>query len=183
VRVALRCTTRLLDLLGVRRASLAPVEPDGDDWYANLLWIDRRKCLLLMHADTAFSVFVPDIRKTEVAPPGPFVRRAIVAALVAEGFAVDALGPLEETTAVLATTASRRVLGYMNDTTFHLEHMAAASGGVSARMQPSSTAASNARSTTTTAPIRTRSSGSQPAALDRPWRRAAVATVGTRCRR
>ena len=37
-----------------------PVElpASEDDWYVNLLWIDRRKCLLSMHTGTLFPVFV-----------------------------------------------------------------------------------------------------------------------------
>ena len=35
------------DLLGVRAAALSEVPPGDDDWYMNLLWIERRKCLLL----------------------------------------------------------------------------------------------------------------------------------------
>ncbi len=60
--MVIRCTAKVLKLLGRRPGSLAELEPDDDDWYLNLLWFDRRKCLLLMHAGTAFSVFVPDVR-------------------------------------------------------------------------------------------------------------------------
>lgn len=39
----LRCTARMLALLGVGAATLADAPPSDDDWYPNLLWIDRRK--------------------------------------------------------------------------------------------------------------------------------------------
>ena len=42
-----------------RRARPAP---DAGDWYANLLWFDRRKCLLLTHAATLFSIFGAGVR-------------------------------------------------------------------------------------------------------------------------
>ncbi len=35
--------------------------PDPEDWYANLLWFDRRKCLLLTHSATLFTIFEPDV--------------------------------------------------------------------------------------------------------------------------
>ena len=38
----------------------APV-PDPEDWYANLLWFDRRKCLLLAHSATLFTIFEADV--------------------------------------------------------------------------------------------------------------------------
>lgn len=43
-RVVLRCTRKLLDV--IRAEQLAAPQPDGEDWYANLLVLDRRKCLL-----------------------------------------------------------------------------------------------------------------------------------------
>lgn len=48
----LRCTAKMLTLLGVRATALPDLPPSADDWYLNLLWIERRKCLLLTHAGT-----------------------------------------------------------------------------------------------------------------------------------
>ena len=45
--VLLRCTTRLLKLLGNRSGVLVDADPGGDDWYANVFNIERRKCLLI----------------------------------------------------------------------------------------------------------------------------------------
>ena len=43
----------MLDLLGGRQSrSASSLPPTDDDWYLNLLWIDRQKCLLLTHAGT-----------------------------------------------------------------------------------------------------------------------------------
>jgi len=58
--VILRCTKKVLAVLGAVR--VADPAPDAEDWYGNLLWFDRRKCLLLTHAGTLFSVFEPDVR-------------------------------------------------------------------------------------------------------------------------
>jgi len=43
--VILRCTKNLLTLIGPRQ--LIDYPPDGEDWYANLLWLSGRKCLLV----------------------------------------------------------------------------------------------------------------------------------------
>lgn len=64
--VIVRCTAKARTLLGVRE--LAEVEPSDDDWYLNLLWFDRRKCLLLAHVGTLFPVFVADVRKADLTP-------------------------------------------------------------------------------------------------------------------
>jgi hypothetical protein len=75
--VVVRCTRKLLDLLG--KGVVAPTAPSAtdEDWYANLLWIDRRKCLLLTHADTLFPVFRAAIRVDELRPLGPYAVRAV----------------------------------------------------------------------------------------------------------
>jgi uncharacterized protein DUF6933 len=41
-------------LLGKKSVTLVDAPADDDDWYANLLWLDRRKCLLITHAGTLF---------------------------------------------------------------------------------------------------------------------------------
>ena len=50
--VILRCTKKLLTAMGVQVAQPAPI-PGPEDWYANLLWFERRKCLLLTHSATS----------------------------------------------------------------------------------------------------------------------------------
>ena len=66
----LRCTRRLLDLLGGGALILTDLAPTDEDWYANLLWLDRRKCLLLTHAGTLFSVFLPGVRTADLRQAG-----------------------------------------------------------------------------------------------------------------
>lgn len=117
-------------MLGVRRSSLPELEPDGEDWYVNLLWVDRRKCLLATQAETAFSVFVPDVRKAELDPLGPRLADAIVGALNDEGLPRDALGDLDGQAARLGPTASRRTLGIMNDLALHIDYRVGDRGGV-----------------------------------------------------
>jgi hypothetical protein len=107
----------MLDVLGKRDLVLADDAAKHEDWYANIVWIDRRKCLLLTHAATLFPVFVADVRARDLRPPGPFVVQHIVAALADEDLPVDALGPLDPDGVRVARTASRQMLGFMNDAT------------------------------------------------------------------
>jgi hypothetical protein len=120
----------MLKLLGVRPASLPELEPGDDDWYVNLHWFDRRKNLLLTHASTSFSVFIPDVRKADLDPLGPFLVDAIICALDAERLPRDALGKLDGSSIQLAKTASRRVLGVMNDIALHIDNALYDYGGV-----------------------------------------------------
>ena len=93
--VVVRCTSKLLNLLGKRTILLVEASPSNDDWYANLLWIDRRKCLLVVHAGTLFSLFVADIRVSDLRPFERHIVDLVVGALLEEGLPIDALGGLE----------------------------------------------------------------------------------------
>lgn len=128
--VMVRCTARLQTIVGKPSPGALGVEPNDNDWYANLLWISGRKCLLATHAGTLFSVFAPDVRAAELRPLGDFLVPRIVEQLAAEGFPTDALGPLDPTEVVVGKTASRQVLGCMNDIAFACQHIAALEGGL-----------------------------------------------------
>lgn len=120
----LRCTKRLLDVLG--HDQLAPVapEPDPEDWYANLVWIERRKCLLLTHSGTLFSVFAPDVRAAALRSTKSLVTQLIAAALAEEDLPGDCFGDLTHDELTVAKTADRSVLGCMNDLASICEHAA-----------------------------------------------------------
>lgn len=126
----LRCTARLLDLVGARGTVLVDDPPGDDDWYANLLWLDRRKCLLLTHAGTLFPVFAADVRKSDLQPPGPFITAHIEAALADEQLPADLLGPLDPDAVQVARTASRSILGFMNDSALACRHSVELAGGL-----------------------------------------------------
>lgn len=125
----LRCTAQLRKLL---RQQAAPHvgDPTPADWYANVLWIRGRKCLLVTHAGTLFSVFAPNVRAGELRPLADFVAPRIARQLRAEGFGEETLGDLDATQAIIAKTADRSVLGCMNDQAFLCEHAVADSGGL-----------------------------------------------------
>src|SRR2546427_11362279 len=111
--VVLRCTAKMLTLLGARPRDLATIEPSDEDWYANLMWLDGRKCLLLAHAGTLFSVFIPDIHKADLVPIGASIVALIEKELVGESLPLDRFGVLDSRSIELAKTESRTVLGYM----------------------------------------------------------------------
>jgi hypothetical protein len=131
--MVLRPTAKMLNLLGIRPGPLVAVPPSEDDWYLNLLWIYRRKCLLLMHAGTLFPVFVADVRKADITPVGPCVAELVEEHLRAEGLAAETLGPLDRANVDIAKTASRSVLGVMNQAAVHARYRIEAMGGVDRR--------------------------------------------------
>jgi hypothetical protein len=127
--VIVRCTARLLKLLAPGELADVPAAPD--DWYANLICIDRRKCLLVVHADTLFPVFVADVRKPQLANSGQYIAGTVATSLADEGLAADCLGPLDPAQVRLARTASRSVLGVMNDMASMSQRIAEQTSGIS----------------------------------------------------
>lgn len=102
--VVLRCTAMMLKLLGARPGDLVPVKHNDQDWYANLLWLDGRKCLLLAHAGTLFSVFVPEVHEADLVPIGPSVAALAHQELAAESRPLDRFGLLGASPVLLTKT-------------------------------------------------------------------------------
>jgi Domain of unknown function (DUF6933) len=128
--VVVRCTGKLLDLLGKQSVRLIDAPPNRDDWYANLLWLDRRKSLLITHAGTLFALFVADIRAADLRP---FERRIVdllTAALCEEDLPSGVLGRLEPSEVRIAKTASKHVLGVMNQMALEIGWAVDQAGGL-----------------------------------------------------
>jgi Domain of unknown function (DUF6933) len=128
--VVVRCTGKLLTQLGKPPVTLVEAPASSDDWYANLLWLDRRKCLLIAHAGTLFSLFVADLRVRDLRP---FERR-IVDLLTSRCSRRDyrstrsaAWNPVNSGS---PKTASRHVLGVMNQMAFEIGWHADQAGGL-----------------------------------------------------
>ena len=79
----------MLDLLGGRSVTLSGLSPADDDWYLNLVWIERQKCLLLTHAGTLFSVFRAGVRSADLRPIGTYLVAAIESEFRAESLPID----------------------------------------------------------------------------------------------
>jgi hypothetical protein len=125
----LRCTAKARALLGA--PNLVDPASDDNEWYLNVLWFDRRKCLLLVHADTLFPVFVADVRKADLMPIENWMARVVRCELVSEGLAEDTLGSLTGRV-LIAKTASRQILGFMNEMAMQADYAIADAGSLAA---------------------------------------------------
>jgi uncharacterized protein DUF6933 len=132
--VILRCTSRLLDLIGTK--SFAAIEPSGEDWYGTSFWLEGRKCVLLVQAATLYSALSLDIRVGDLRPPGGFVFTQIVRALDRDGLPRDTFGAIDAHDVRLAKTVDRSVVGSMNDMAHLIRHIIGSMGGL-ARCDPS----------------------------------------------
>jgi uncharacterized protein DUF6933 len=128
--MVVRCTKKMLNLLGGRSLTLSELAPSDDDWYLNLVWIERQKCLLLTHTGTLFSVLRAGIHVADLRPLGNYLVDAIHAELRAEGLPTDTFSQLEPKNVQLAKTASRSTLGFMTEMAFELEWIITDKGGL-----------------------------------------------------
>jgi hypothetical protein len=111
----------------VRRARTTP---DAEDWYTNLLLSGRRKCLLLTHAATLFSVFEADVSAVDLRATHRLVTELVDRELRREGLPPATFGNLRSQELILAKTADRSVLGCMNDMAFLCEVAISDAGGL-----------------------------------------------------
>ena len=128
----IRCTAKLLKLLSGSPGSptTSSLEPGDDDWYANLLWLDRRKCLLMTQAATLFSLFEPEIVKASINPFGAMAVSLVERELASEELAPNTFGPLQATAFLVGRTCNRSVLGTMTDIRYQIEWAVDQSGGL-----------------------------------------------------
>ena len=62
----IRCTQKLQKEMGLKKSDLSESEPTFSffgSWHANLLHIDRKKCVLFVNDKTLFNFIVPDINR------------------------------------------------------------------------------------------------------------------------
>ncbi len=107
----LRCTRRLLAVIGPKLIAEPTPAPDAEDWYANLLWFDRRKCLLLTHSATLFSIFEADVHAADLRATSRLVTRLIGRELLREGLPSTTFADLEPEKIILAKRPTAVSLG------------------------------------------------------------------------
>jgi len=112
--VILRCTKKLLAVIGAGRAGAGAPAADTD-WYANLLWCERRKCLLLTQAATLFTAVQAGVTAAELRSTRHLVLDLIGRELASEGLPPDTFGDLTAQDFQVTTTADRSVVGCMTD--------------------------------------------------------------------
>ena len=128
--VLLRCTKKLLAVLGGGVVVESAGVSDPQDWYANLVSVEGRTCLLLTHAGTLFTLLASDVRVRELRALHSVVVGLVERELAAENLPADTFGRLDHEDLRIAATADRSVLGCMNDMAFLAGELIARAGGL-----------------------------------------------------
>ncbi len=126
LKFLIRCTKKLLTEIGAQVASSAELAQPAllGNWYANLLRIDRKKCVIFTSERTLLTFLAVGLSRDAIRDYATLFRSGLRRLLECEGFATgDVDRVLDEYEALtLAPTADRSVLGSLND----LARMAAA---------------------------------------------------------
>lgn len=122
----IHCTQKLLKELGNPPLQSSDTAPDTDglgNWYANLLRIDRRKCILFANEKTLYSFLIPNVLKKNIRNIQEEFLVNLNFNLQAEGFALDVINKVmqEYQEIGFAKTASKKILGSMNQLAFEYE--------------------------------------------------------------
>jgi phosphoribosyl-ATP pyrophosphohydrolase len=133
----IRCTQKLLRVIGIKKSDLIDDDPKFGylrTWYANLIWIDRRKCVLFTNEETLYSFLVTDVKKTDLSKIERLFVLNLRANLASEKFDSQVIDKVlkEYSEIVIAKTKSKSVLGSMNDLAFHCKFSVLRDGGVTA---------------------------------------------------
>ncbi|MGB5438037.1 MAG: hypothetical protein WBN90_00090 [Gammaproteobacteria bacterium] len=130
----LRCTAKVRKELGIKPTELAEVKP-GDsllgNWYVNIFTVDRRKTFIFMNEKTLLSFIIFGIKKSNVKKtPGIFLR-GIDQLLVIEGFDTGKIDTVFKGYEAFqfTKTASKSILGNMNDLVHLYKHSIYYDGG------------------------------------------------------
>ena len=131
----IRCTKKLQKEMGLKLSDLCAEEPRFSylgPWHANLIHIDRRKCVLFVNDKTLFNFIVPDVSRENIRALEKLFTSYLSCIIADEGFEeADREKMLSEYDEIgFANTNSKSVLGSMNDLAFHYKYSILESGGV-----------------------------------------------------
>jgi hypothetical protein len=128
----IRCTQKLLKELKIKPTEKSPKFGYIGGWHANLLRIDRRKCVLFTNDQSLYSFFVPGLKKPEFVHFDEVFRQNLFKCLLNERFSQGKIEKvLDEYREVkFAKTKNRSVLGSMNDLAFQVKYRVEDSGGL-----------------------------------------------------
>jgi len=138
----IRCTNKLQKEMGLKKTDLREDEPVFSylgSWHANLIHIDRRKCILFVNDKTLFNFIAPDVGRTQIRELGALFRGYLQCVLAEEDLdeSVKRKIMMEYDDVGFAKTNSKRALGSMNDLAFHYKYHILEEGGVHSCMVPS----------------------------------------------
>jgi len=119
--------------------SKEPCDSYLGSWHANLIYIDRRKCILFVNDRTLFNFIVPDVLRAQIRNLKKLFKEYLQCVLSETGIIeAERQKILSEYSEVeYAKTNNKSVLGSMNDLAFNYKYLILEAGGVHSYAVPS----------------------------------------------
>ena len=113
----LQSTKKLQDFAGVKTAEVPDETERFQSWHANLFYLNRKKCLLITHTESLYSVFLYNVSKKEVPTLTERIREQLKEQMRRDDFTIAQIACMLESLGEIryAKTSDRGVLGLMND--------------------------------------------------------------------
>lgn len=126
VVIIIRCTAKVLKELGTPKSKIADYSGQLvplQEWYANLFYWNRKKCLIFTNSDSLFSFVVMNVNRKDIKNILKLFRKGLSKSLFYENFDTEkikhVMSLLDDVT--IAKTNNRSVLGSMNEMVFQYE--------------------------------------------------------------
>jgi hypothetical protein len=131
----IRCTKKLQKEMGLKQSDLCAEEPRFSylgPWHANLIHIDRRKCVLFVNDKTLFNFIVPDVSRAQIRELDKLFKGYLSCVLADAGISETERAKIlsEYDDVGYANTSCKSVLGSMNELAFHYKYSIQEAGGV-----------------------------------------------------
>jgi len=128
----LRCTKKLITTYG-----LLVVEDTADnkmfsEWYANLIYIERKKCILFTDSKTLYSLLLLDIKKADIINIDEIFYKQLYRSLLQIGIKEDLIKRIipQPLKMIFSKTQNKSILGSMNDYAYQYKYIILAKGGI-----------------------------------------------------
>ena len=137
----IRCTGKLQKEMGLKKTELKEDEANFSylgSWHANLILIDRKKCVLFCNDKTLFSFIVPGISRTDIKKLEQIFKEWLQCVLADEELPRSVIEAIisEYSEINYAKTNNKSVLGSMNDLAYHYKYAILEAGGVNSYEVP-----------------------------------------------
>ena len=131
----IRCTQKLQKEMGLKKSELSTANADNSrlgEWYANLIYIERRKCVVFVNKKTLFNFIVPNVKRYQIEKLGElflsFFVNKVLFGMKLDFITLEILDEYEKVW--YAKTGDKSLLGSMNDIIWNYKYHISEEGGL-----------------------------------------------------
>jgi len=115
--MTIQSTKKLQDFIGIKTDTIPTDEESINLWHGNIFMIGRRKCLLLTHNESYYSLFIYGITKKDIKELSKIIKKQLAELLRKDNFSLEQIVKMTETVETIeySKTSDRKVMGVMKE--------------------------------------------------------------------